>query len=88
MTDGGSSSCSAFANDNTTCVDKGGGQCHCETSEVEQKPASTPNTYSTSGVNWSSESSSGTYCVSGDILYYRENKDTSLPLLYVLKRKQ
>ena len=87
MTDGGTSDCTAFSNNTTVCTDKGGGQCHCETTQTEQKEADAAKPYSTSGSTWTGPSSSGEYCVSGDVLYYREIKDSSLPLLYVLKRK-
>ena len=52
-------------------------------------PAETGNTYTTSGTTWTSGSGkTGQYCVSGDILYYRENAaDGGTGLLYVLKRK-
>lgn len=87
--DGGITTCDGMSNDSgTVCTDKGGGQCHCESTQVEQKPAEAPKTYSTNGTTWTgSGGSTGEYCVSGDILYYRENKDGGSPLLYVLKRK-
>jgi hypothetical protein len=88
-TDGGTSDCTTFSNGGgTVCTDQGGGQCRCETTEVKQEEAGTPEPYTTNGSNWTGSENSGTYCVSGDVLYYRENTDSSLPLLYVLKRKQ
>ena len=58
--------------------------------EAPASDADAPSPYSINGNIWtnSEDSSSGEYCVSGDILYFREKKaEGKEGLLYVLKRK-
>lgn len=90
-TDGGVSQCADYGGSGNPCVDKGGGQCHCESSQSSEQAAdTTPKGYTTSGSKWTSASGeSGQYCVSGDIIYYLSDPGDSgsSNLLYVLKRK-
>lgn len=89
-TDGGVTQCGDYGGSTNPCVDKGGGQCHCESTEIDDKAAEAPSPYTTSGSTWTDdEGRTGKYCVSGDILYYISDPgDAQLSnLLYVLKRK-
>jgi hypothetical protein len=89
-TDGGVTQCGDYGGSENPCTDKGGGQCHCESTQVENKEAEAPAPYTTSGSTWTSDDgNTGKYCVSGDVLYYlSEAGDAQLSnLLYVLKRK-
>lgn len=91
VSDGGYTMCSQASSSGSTCTDKGGGQCHCESTNMSQQAAQAPEMYTTSGSTWTSASGdTGKYCVSGDTLYYlgdpKDGGDSS-NLLYVLKRK-
>jgi hypothetical protein len=90
--DGGAAeSCASFDDPekNRICANAGE-NCTCTETTTTEKSAGEPEPYTTSGTTWTNKdgSSSGDYCVSGDILYYREKKaDNKEGLLYVLKRK-
>lgn len=90
--DGGTApDCATFADQakGRTCNDLGA-NCECTETKVEQKEANTPEPYTVNGNVWtnSSDSSSGEYCVSGDLLYFKEQvAEGRQGLLYVLKRK-
>ena len=87
--DGGTApSCESFSKDDAPCTDKGGGQCHCEQTKVEQEEGSS-NPWTATGNTFTSGGDTGEYCVSGDVLYYKSTSQTggAKNLLYVLKRK-
>ena len=85
---GGAASCSDVFGEDATCTDKGGGNCECVQTDVEQKEAGTPQPYTVNGnVFTFGSGQSGEYCVSGNLLYFNAPSDGGAGLLYVLKRK-
>jgi len=91
LSDGGvGAACSDYSGQDT-CSDTGGGQCDCASSTVYASPAYPPSAFKRDGTTWSNDtgSSSGDFCVSGDILYYDiKDADGGLYMLYVLSRKK
>lgn len=91
--DGGITACNqAFTKPgDPTCTDTGGGNCTCSKSSSNPQAASTRN-YTTSGNLYTStdptnnSTSTGEYCVKGNLLYFKEIKDGGSGLLYVLNR--
>ena len=70
------------------CVDAGGGNCKCSASGTNQSAGNTKN-YTTSGNIFTETDSqgntkSGEYCVKGNVLYYKEDKDGGTGLIYSL----
>lgn len=96
--DGGTPTCDSFNDpaESRTCTDKGSGMCECTETTVTDKPDNPKSdTYTTDSAtntitftNKDGKVTAGEYCVSGDILYFKEKpQDGKVGLLYVLKRK-